>query len=172
MRQHPATMGDSPGTLARRLVVAVMRDERMAETGPIMRQDPALHDAASNEMNRPFPLPSRIRRHNDMGSDGCLPVPRKIAWIVLHLVLAGCATPSPVPTPPDAPPAEEATVVVPTFTPGEFMIEAAYPHRIVKWSLPPDENGELTGSTRLPYWKLNAPGDERYLDQIGLGAKK
>jgi hypothetical protein len=52
---------------------------------------------------------------------------------------------------------------------GQFFIEAAYPHRIVKWSLPPDMSGELTGSTRLPYWKLNQEGDEAYLKEIGLG---
>ncbi|HXV13561.1 MAG TPA: hypothetical protein VEC56_05090 [Candidatus Krumholzibacteria bacterium] len=52
---------------------------------------------------------------------------------------------------------------------GQFFIEAAYPHRIVKWSLPPDVGGELTGSTRLPYWKLNSEGDESYLKEIGLG---
>jgi hypothetical protein len=52
---------------------------------------------------------------------------------------------------------------------GQFFIEAAYPHRIIKWSLPPDVNGELTGSTRLPYWKLNQEGDESYLNEIGLG---
>jgi hypothetical protein len=52
---------------------------------------------------------------------------------------------------------------------GAFYIEAAYPHRIVKWSLPPDVSGELTGSTRLAYWKLNRAGDESYLNEIGLG---
>jgi hypothetical protein len=52
---------------------------------------------------------------------------------------------------------------------GAFHIEAAYPHRIVKWSLPPDVSGELTGSTRLPYWKLNREGEESYLKEIGLG---
>jgi hypothetical protein len=52
---------------------------------------------------------------------------------------------------------------------GTFYIEAAYPHRIVKWSLPPDVGGELTGSTRLAYWKLNQAGDESYLKEIGLG---
>lgn len=52
---------------------------------------------------------------------------------------------------------------------GQFFIETAYPHRIVKWSLPPDVNGELTGSTRLPYWKLNQEGGEAYLKEIGLG---
>jgi hypothetical protein len=51
---------------------------------------------------------------------------------------------------------------------GVFYIESAYPHRVVKWSLVPDVNGELAGSTRLPYWKLNQEGDEAYLEEIGL----
>jgi hypothetical protein len=51
---------------------------------------------------------------------------------------------------------------------GMFWIEEAYPHRIVKWSLPPDVLGELTGSTRLEYWRLNAEGHERHLGALGL----
>jgi len=50
---------------------------------------------------------------------------------------------------------------------GSFWIEAAYPHRIVRWSLAPDV-GELTGTARLKYWSLNGNGDERYLEEIGL----
>ncbi|RKZ13028.1 hypothetical protein DRQ53_08170 [bacterium] len=52
---------------------------------------------------------------------------------------------------------------------GSFHIEASYPHRIVKWSLSPDIEGVLTGSTRLAYWGLNGEGQESHLDQIGLG---
>jgi hypothetical protein len=51
---------------------------------------------------------------------------------------------------------------------GQFWIEAAYPHRIVKWSLPPDIDGQLTGSQRLEYWKLHGEGDEKYLKGLGL----
>ena len=51
---------------------------------------------------------------------------------------------------------------------GQFWIEAAYPHRIVKWSLPPDVDGELLGSQRLEYWKLHGEGDEKYLKELGL----
>lgn len=51
---------------------------------------------------------------------------------------------------------------------GIFYIESAYPHRIVKWSLPPDVDGQLTGSARLEYWKLHAEGDEKYLEKLGL----
>jgi len=51
---------------------------------------------------------------------------------------------------------------------GQFWIEESYPHRIVKWSLPPDVSGELTGSQRLEYWKLHAEGDEKYLSGLGV----
>ena len=52
---------------------------------------------------------------------------------------------------------------------GVFYIEDAYPHKIVKWSMLPDVNGELTGSQRLAYWKLNRNGHESHLKQLGLG---
>ncbi len=51
---------------------------------------------------------------------------------------------------------------------GQFYIESDYPHRIVKWSLPPDVSGELAGSARLQYWKLHNEGDESYLKDLGL----
>jgi hypothetical protein len=54
---------------------------------------------------------------------------------------------------------------------GTFHIEAAYPHRIVRWSLAPDVVGELTGSARLSYWALNSEGDESYLQKIGLESR-
>lgn len=51
-------------------------------------------------------------------------MPRRVAWIAFALILAGCSTPPGVRTPMEEPSAEEATAAVPTFTPGEFMIEA------------------------------------------------
>lgn len=51
---------------------------------------------------------------------------------------------------------------------GVFHIEQAYPHRIVRWELAPDVRGELTGSTRLKYWRLNGEGDEGHLKELGL----
>ena len=51
---------------------------------------------------------------------------------------------------------------------GRFDVEAAYPHRIVRWELAPDVEGVLAGSARLPYWKLNHEGEESYLDRLGL----
>jgi hypothetical protein len=52
---------------------------------------------------------------------------------------------------------------------GQFWVEEAWPHRIVRWSLPPDLSGELLGTKRLEYWKLNGEGGERHLSEIGLG---
>jgi hypothetical protein len=64
---------------------------------------------------------------------------------------------------------------------GRFWVEASYPHRILKWAwtaVPAKgagrmagdglDEGELIRSTRLPYWRLNRPGDERYQKDIGL----
>jgi hypothetical protein len=64
---------------------------------------------------------------------------------------------------------------------GRFWIETPYPHRILKWAwtaapakggsrMAGDglDEGELIRSSRLPYWRLNRPGDERYLEDIGL----
>lgn len=64
---------------------------------------------------------------------------------------------------------------------GRFWIEPAYPHRILKWTWTASagrtarmsgdglDEGELIRSTRLPYWRLNGPGGERYLREMGLG---
>jgi hypothetical protein len=51
---------------------------------------------------------------------------------------------------------------------GKFWIEQAYPHRIVRWELSPDLGAELTGTSRLEYWKLHRNGDESYLKSLGL----
>lgn len=59
---------------------------------------------------------------------------------------------------------------------GRFHVEAAWPHRIVKWawSAPRatattvSDAGELTGTQRLAYWQLNGNGGERSLRALGL----
>lgn len=60
---------------------------------------------------------------------------------------------------------------------GRFFVERSHPHRIVRWAWTPAatggrregmDSGELTGTARLEYWNLQGPGDERYLERIGL----
>jgi hypothetical protein len=53
-----------------------------------------------------------------------------------------------------------------TFT---FAIEVASPHRLIRQTGPEGEELALTGSKRMPYWKLNSNGHERHLQDIGLG---
>lgn len=78
------------------------------------------------------------------------------------------------------------TVTVPGVRQGRFWIEEGYPHRIVRWEWKPVagsaaggshrspaealDAGELTGSLRVPYWRLNGVGGEAYLKQLGLTA--
>ncbi|MFN3198749.1 MAG: hypothetical protein ACE366_10120 [Bradymonadia bacterium] len=50
----------------------------------------------------------------------------------------------------------------------EAAIEAAYPHRIVRWQCSDGESAALTGSKRMPYWRLNREGDEAALEGLGL----
>ena len=67
---------------------------------------------------------------------------------------------------------------------GVIWIEQTYPHRVVRWQWSANpaaasggwspaeglDGGELTGSARLKYWELHRPGDEKYLEQLGLTA--
>jgi hypothetical protein len=49
-----------------------------------------------------------------------------------------------------------------------FAVEAKPPFRLVRQTGPDREELVLEGSTRLAYWKLNGPGGEKYLKQLGL----
>jgi len=49
-----------------------------------------------------------------------------------------------------------------------FEIEAVAPYRLVRQTGPDGEELSLRGSTRLPYWQLNAPGGERHRKELGL----
>jgi hypothetical protein len=50
-----------------------------------------------------------------------------------------------------------------------FHVEAAPPYRLVRQTGPDGEDLRLEGSTRLAYWQLNKPGDEKHLKPMGLG---
>ncbi|MFN7953745.1 MAG: hypothetical protein U0610_18605 [bacterium] len=77
--------------------------------------------------------------------------------------------------------ADVYTVKVSDGRVGRFHVERDEPHRIVRWAwtVTPDASpgahplggtdaGELTGTSREPYWREHAPGDERLLERIGL----
>lgn len=49
-----------------------------------------------------------------------------------------------------------------------YQFESPSPHRLVRWSVDTGEEGLLLRSARLAYWKLNAPGGEKYLKELGL----
>lgn len=60
------------------------------------------------------------------------------------------------------------TVAIDDGREGLFHIESSYPHRIVRWSLGPDIEAQLSGSERLAYWRLNHEGGEAALVGLGL----
>ncbi len=49
-----------------------------------------------------------------------------------------------------------------------FQFDVRPPHRLVRWWSDAGEEALLLKATRLPYWKLNAPGGERHLRELGL----
>ncbi len=53
-----------------------------------------------------------------------------------------------------------------------WYVEAASPHRLVKWTRVDGEQAELLGSARKPYWQLNGPGAESHLAELGLRAPR
>jgi hypothetical protein len=49
-----------------------------------------------------------------------------------------------------------------------YEFESASPYRLVRWAVNTGEEAVLLKSTRLAYWKLNAPGGEKHLKELGL----
>jgi len=49
-----------------------------------------------------------------------------------------------------------------------YVVEAAAPHRLLSWESSTGESGTIRGSARLPYWQLNANGNEDKLKLLGL----
>lgn len=56
-----------------------------------------------------------------------------------------------------------------------FTVEKQYPRRILSYQFSEGgqvvEKAALQESMRLPYWKLNANGDESYLQELGISSK-
>lgn len=49
-----------------------------------------------------------------------------------------------------------------------FELDKEYPHRLLGWETSAGERAAVKGVTRLPYWQLNAEGDESFLTELGL----
>lgn len=49
-----------------------------------------------------------------------------------------------------------------------YDVEKAAPRRVLGWKSKDGDEGRILKTTRLPYWKLNQPGDEKYLKELGL----
>ena len=47
-------------------------------------------------------------------------------------------------------------------------VQRAFPRRVLGWSQSDGEQARLLRTVRLPYWRLNGVGDERYRQQLGL----
>ncbi|MCB9475429.1 MAG: hypothetical protein H6685_01055 [Deltaproteobacteria bacterium] len=50
-----------------------------------------------------------------------------------------------------------------------YFLDYQYPRTIVKWEGEDGEVALMTGTARLPYWKMHDEGDEKMLEKIGLG---
>lgn len=49
-----------------------------------------------------------------------------------------------------------------------FDVEAAAPHRIIRWTCNDGESGQLLGSERMEYWKMNGEAFRDAVKRIGL----
>jgi len=49
-----------------------------------------------------------------------------------------------------------------------YDVEKAPPRRVLAWKSSGGDEARILKTTRLPYWQLNGPGDEKYLQQLGL----
>jgi hypothetical protein len=49
-----------------------------------------------------------------------------------------------------------------------YDVEKAAPRRVLFWKSNDGDEARLLKTARLPYWQLHAPGDEKYLQQLGF----
>ena len=52
-----------------------------------------------------------------------------------------------------------------------IYVEAAEPHRIIRWESSTGEHAELLGSRRMKYWEMNREGFETALKDLGLSRR-
>jgi hypothetical protein len=95
---------------------------------------------------------------------------RRLAWG--HATISRAASGEEVRVPAGSFPVETWTVAEEGGRTTTYQFESAAPYRLVRWSADTGEEAVLLGSTRLSYWKLNGPGGERYLKEMGLPVPK
>ncbi|HEV8254487.1 MAG TPA: hypothetical protein VGQ78_07020 [Vicinamibacteria bacterium] len=91
---------------------------------------------------------------------------KPLAWTNATIARAPRAAPLAVPA--GAFEVDEWTVSEAGGRTTRYFVESAPPYRLVRWSSDTGEEAVLLGSTRLAYWKLNGPGGERHLAELGL----
>ena len=60
---------------------------------------------------------------------------------------------------------------LPSTTTYTFQVEKESPHRVIRWSRSDGYAGELVGVERMPYWMMQANGEESELKKIGLAPR-
>jgi hypothetical protein len=91
---------------------------------------------------------------------------KPLAWTTATIARSG--RPAPLKVPAGEIEADEWMVAEAGGRTTRYFIESAPPYRLVRWSSDTGEEGALLGSTRLAYWKLNGPGGEKHLAELGL----
>jgi len=66
---------------------------------------------------------------------------------------------------------ERWTAQVEGGTSRTFFVEAAAPHRIIRWETSDGEQAEMLAGERLQYWKMNAPEFVTALEKLGLSPR-
>ena len=91
---------------------------------------------------------------------------KRVAWT--KAVIRRASSPSPVSVPAGRYSAVAWTVEIEGGPKWTFEFEADPPFRLVRKASSGGDESVLLGSTRLSYWKLNGPGGEKYLGELGL----
>jgi hypothetical protein len=91
---------------------------------------------------------------------------RRLAWG--KATIARASAPATVKVPAGAFSAVVYTVTDEKGVAVRYAFEAASPFRLLRRWSDTGEDAVLLGSARQAYWKLNAPGGERYLKELGL----
>lgn len=106
---------------------------------------------------RMLPAMKRLRQsHEDPG------------WVAATLTRS--SAPETIEVPAGSFEVEKFTASSPGFS-RAFFVEAAAPHRIIRWETSEGETAELVGAERMEYWKMNGPDSESAVERLGLSPR-